>query len=140
MNPNIDKMPLPEMSLPGLTNGVAMSGGENQPNHPETANVESGMPSPRTPEMSNPITSMVSPVSLPMQPVSAAPQTTIKQGAATAAQLADIHDIEKEYVTKAKVIIEQTKTDPYIQSKELSRVKAEFIKKQYGKDIKLSER
>lgn len=47
--------------------------------------------------------------------------------------------IEKEWVTKAKQIIEQTQTDPRLQSNELSKVKAEYVKKRYNKDIKTSE-
>ena len=47
--------------------------------------------------------------------------------------------IEKEWVAKAKQIIDQTKTDPRVQSTELSKVKAEYVKKRYNKEIKTSE-
>lgn len=45
--------------------------------------------------------------------------------------------IEKEWVDKAKKIIQQTKSDPYAQEKEVSRLQADYIKKRYGKDVKL---
>jgi hypothetical protein len=47
--------------------------------------------------------------------------------------------IEKEWVIKAKQIVEHTKTDPYEQSKQLNKIKAEYIKKRYNKEIKLPE-
>jgi hypothetical protein len=47
--------------------------------------------------------------------------------------------IEKEWVIKAKAIVEQTRYDPYRQNKEINRVKADYIKKRYNKDIKISE-
>jgi Txe/YoeB family toxin of Txe-Axe toxin-antitoxin module len=45
--------------------------------------------------------------------------------------------IEKEWVDKAKKIVAQTKTDPYTQEKEVSKLQADYIKKRYGKEIKL---
>ncbi len=47
--------------------------------------------------------------------------------------------IEKEWVSKAKQIINQTKDDPYTQSRELNKVRAAYIKKRYNKDMKLPE-
>jgi hypothetical protein len=46
--------------------------------------------------------------------------------------------IEKEWVDKAKKIVAQTKDDPYSQEKEVSRLQADYLKKRYGKEIKLS--
>jgi hypothetical protein len=46
--------------------------------------------------------------------------------------------IEKEWVDKAKKIVAQTKADPYTQEKEVSKLQADYIKKRYGKEIKLS--
>jgi hypothetical protein len=54
--------------------------------------------------------------------------------------LADDADlIEKEWVVKAKQIVAQTKFDPYLQSAELNKLKAEYVKKRYNKEIKLPE-
>ena len=47
--------------------------------------------------------------------------------------------IEKEWVRGAKDIVNKTYSDPRKQSQELNSYKAEYIKKRYGKDIKLSE-
>ena len=46
--------------------------------------------------------------------------------------------IEKEWVEKAKQIVERTRDDPYKQSEALTVFKADYIKKRYGKTIKVS--
>ncbi len=51
----------------------------------------------------------------------------------------DIELIEKAWVRKAKEIVNQTTGDPYNQNKQINKVKAEYIKKRYDKDIKVSE-
>lgn len=45
--------------------------------------------------------------------------------------------IEKEWVERAKQIVEHTREDPYEQQRALSEMKADYLKKRYGKDIKL---
>ncbi len=47
--------------------------------------------------------------------------------------------IEKEWVEKAKQIVDNTRHDPYSQNKQLTKVKADYLKKRYNKDIKLDE-
>lgn len=51
----------------------------------------------------------------------------------------DLDLIEKEWVKKAKEIVEATHNDPHLQSDQLSKVKADYIKKRYGKDVKVKE-
>lgn len=51
----------------------------------------------------------------------------------------DVDLIEKEWVEKAKEIVDRTQGDPYAQSKQLSQMKAEYIKKRYNRDLKVSE-
>lgn len=54
--------------------------------------------------------------------------------------IADDNDlIEKEWVVKAKEIVEKTKADPHEQNKEMNKVRADYLKKRYNKDLKLSE-
>lgn len=80
-------------------------------------------------------------VPLPVPPqMQAGPLHTTGQAAAstTASPPADDGDlIEKEWVNKAKQIVESTRNDPYKQSEGLTGVKVEYIKKRYGKTIKL---
>lgn len=54
--------------------------------------------------------------------------------------IADDSDlIEKEWVMKAKQIVAQTKADPYVQTQQVNRMKADYLKKRYNKDIKVDE-
>lgn len=47
--------------------------------------------------------------------------------------------IEKEWVERAKQIVEHTREDPYEQQRALSQMKADYMKKRYNKDIKISD-
>jgi len=47
--------------------------------------------------------------------------------------------IEKEWVSKAKQIVAKNSEDPYVQSRELTIFKAEYMKKRYNRTIKLGE-
>lgn len=51
----------------------------------------------------------------------------------------DVDVIEKEWVQKAKQIVSKTKEDPYAQSIEMNVFKHDYMKKRYGKEIKLPE-
>jgi len=52
--------------------------------------------------------------------------------------IADDDDlIEKEWVEKAKALVDQTKNDPYKQNQVMNKFKATYIKKRYNKDIQL---
>lgn len=47
--------------------------------------------------------------------------------------------IEKEWVIKAKAIVYQTKDDPHKQNQEVVKIKGEYLKKRFNKDLKSSE-
>lgn len=51
----------------------------------------------------------------------------------------DVDLIEKEWVVKAKQIVEQTKHDPYKQNEEITKMKADYLKKRYNHDVKTNE-
>lgn len=53
---------------------------------------------------------------------------------------ADDNDlIEKEWVLKAKKIVESNREDPYNQSKQMTAYRADYLRKRYNKIIKTSE-
>jgi len=55
-------------------------------------------------------------------------------------QIADDNDlIEKEWVTKAKQIVEKTKHDPHLETKEINLFRADYLKKRYNKELKVAE-
>jgi len=47
--------------------------------------------------------------------------------------------IEKEWVDKAKEIVEHTRDNPHEQQRAFNLMKAEYMKKRYNKDIKIDE-
>lgn len=51
----------------------------------------------------------------------------------------DVDVIEKEWVQKAKQIVANTKDDPRAQSAQMNVFKHDYMKKRYGKEIKLPE-
>jgi hypothetical protein len=62
--------------------------------------------------------------------------TQARQLAGTTPQIADDADlIEKEWVEKAKEIVEKTRENPYLQNKAINEIKADYIKKRYNKEI-----
>lgn len=130
MNPNYEQ---PDLSLP-------------PPRISEPLPVEQAPPL-SSPEASPPPSQTPSvPVAgtMPMPPITAAlPGTSLISGPTahiTTPVLADDTDlIEKEWVEKAKAIVAGTRDDPFIQSRDVSRFKADYIKKRYNKDIKLPE-
>lgn len=97
-------------------------------------------------EIARPAGSAVPPTLLPLPPSFATnaaghgtdvvAATTLTTGAGTI-QSEDL--IEKEYVDRAKAIVEKTQNNPYQQSKELNFLRADFMKTNYQKQIKLSE-
>jgi hypothetical protein len=68
---------------------------------------------------------------------SQSPLTTSTSATFMTAEDSDL--IEKEWVLRAKAIVAATVGDPYAQNIQLNRVKAEYIKKRYQKDIKYKE-
>lgn len=51
---------------------------------------------------------------------------------------ADQDLIESVWVDKAKKIVQETRNDPYLQESKVSQLQADYLKKRYGKDIKLT--
>lgn len=52
---------------------------------------------------------------------------------------ADNDRIEREWVEKAKNIVEQTRQDPYMRTRGFTELKADYLQKRYGKALKVSE-
>lgn len=65
-------------------------------------------------------------------------QTQVVQDDDAPLVAADDEVMEKEWVDKAKKIVTETKDDPFNQEKAVSKLQADYIKKRYGKEIKLT--
>lgn len=64
-------------------------------------------------------------------------QATTRSATPTVVDDGDL--IEKEWVSKAKQIVEKNRNDPYKQSEELTAFRADYMKKRYNKNIKLDK-
>lgn len=74
-------------------------------------------------------------------PAVSASSTTLQQSESTVDSplaAADDEVIEQEWVQKAKQIVSQTKDDPYSQESQIGKLQADYIKKRYGREVKLS--
>ena len=107
---------------------------ERAPSRPEQA----ANPSPVLPAVSS------APVNNSVAGAQTASVDPVKASGAAASndnpQIADDIDvIEKEWVQKAKKIVDETREDPRKQKDMLSEFKADYMKKRYNKDIKIEK-
>ena len=59
--------------------------------------------------------------------------------ASTGLPAKDADLIEKEWVERAKSIVKQTQDDPYKQKNEMSKIKADYIKKRFNKTVPVED-
>lgn len=91
----------------------------------------------RPPQTALPTIALPLPPSAPQAPAPSQPAASA-QVASTSA-ISDDDLIEKEWVNKAKQIVALNRDDPYKQSEELTVFRADYMKKHYDKNIKLSD-
>jgi hypothetical protein len=75
---------------------------------------------------------------LPAPDPATASTPSVQPLAGSPAVAADDDLIEKEWVDKAKKIIQETRSDPYMQERQVSMLQADYMKKRYGKDVKIA--
>ncbi len=73
------------------------------------------------------------------QPVQAHPQQNGAITSDTPLVAADEDVIEKEWVDKAKAIIQQTKDDPYKRTQQVNALQRDYLQKRYGKVVGATE-
>lgn len=126
----------PQQEVPPTPPAVSSIGAETAPNTaPEQP--QEGPPSPALP---------TTPVATAQPVVPVDPQSAPAPASATGNPIVDdpiiaddVDVIEKEWVDKAKKIVNATKEDPYQQEKEVSKLQADYLMKRYNKQVKLSE-
>lgn len=73
---------------------------------------------------------------VPVPPVVMTTPQPVDAGAVVApAAAADEDLIEKEWVDRAKQIIEQTKDDPFRREQEVNKLQADYLRKRYGREL-----
>lgn len=114
----------------GNANSAPQDGGTSsvQPQAPPVAAPQSALP------QNQPMPTAPQP--LPDQPMG----QVVDQSAGSTPLIADDVDvIEKEWVEKAKKIVDSTKSDPHQLEKEVSKLQADYLMKRYNKKLKVSE-
>jgi hypothetical protein len=102
----------------------------------EKRQVSEGAPAKATPKF--PVQQPTPPQVQPPQQIPVQDQTSSSPiSASLPAQDADL--IEKEWVVRAKSIVAQTQDDPYKQKNEMSKIKADYIKKRFNKTIPVED-
>lgn len=101
---------------------------EHLPVNSEQSNVSQGNQDPA----SAPVVQPVVPVTTPQVPAST---STDDDDMPPVAEEVDV--IEKEWVDKAKKVVSESRSDPYQQEKKVSKVRADYIKKRYGKEVQI---
>ncbi len=137
--------PSPEMG-PAPQGGETVPrpvGGEQMPvRQPEQApartETRENLPAPVGGSPGDPAFTPVVMPTLPPPPIVANPDPIAAADDTSPVVAEDVDLIEKEWVDKAKKIVAATKTDPYEQEKEVSKLQADYLKKRYGKEVKLT--
>jgi hypothetical protein len=140
MDPQFDKSPGLGLPQPSIEQGVATTVDyQDGSRSPEAAPVIGEM-APVAPQTAAPLIPTVVPPATPMQtPAAPAIDTSASGPTASAAADDDADALDAEWVSKAKAIVERTKNDPFLESKELSKAKAEYLRIRYNKHIKVAE-
>ena len=121
-------MPQPAPEIGGIDRAP-----ESLPARPEQGNLQ---PAAST----STATTQSLPVLVPIVPPAPTAQPKNQPVTSPTPLVADDADlIEKEWVIKAKQIVAATSEDPYTQNREISKFKADYLKKRYNKDIKVEE-
>ena len=72
-----------------------------------------------------------------VQPISTT--TTSADDSVGPAKADDVDIVEKEWVDRAKQIVEEHRDDPHKQEQEVEKLQTDYLKKRYGKEIKTSD-
>ena len=113
---------------------------ESAPNNTPEQMPTTELPNPSAPPQNPVIDTDPATIAKPTAPLNPIIDNQTPVNVPTSGLPADDADlIEKQWVVKAKQIVEQTKNDPYVQNQEISKVKAEYISKRFNKQVKLPE-
>jgi hypothetical protein len=133
MNPNRNESPGLSLPAPVAETGApTFSAQENGQKNPETGTASA--------EKSTAISTNPAPQITPPQAQSTTNDDVTKSSKGVVSKVIEDKDlIEKEWVEKAKAIINQNRDNPYKQTEDITGVKAEYLEKNYNKSIKLSK-
>ena len=123
------------------------SGKSESPETPATAAAPQEIGPSNSGEQANQNSGIMLPVVVAPDPVT--DDTTDPQATGTATTASDdpvgppkaddVDIVEKEWVDRAKQIVEDNRDDPHKQEQEVEKLQTDYLKKRYGKEIKTSD-
>lgn len=122
----------PQFELPQFREGLEKQTERSREKRPDKES-DAGKSQPGKADATQPVIPDLSAIQAPTAVLPADDQTTSHASGVSPA--ADTDRIEKEWVSRAKLIVAQTRDDPHEQKKEISKVKAEYIQKRFGKAV-----
>lgn len=129
-----------EFELPPVVDGTAVEIGQTNQETAEAIKLEQAQSTQQVPLGGAVSVQTITPSA---DPATVSPQATIAIGSAVLSDLPAVADdidlIEKEWVEKAKHVVQATIGDPYNQNKQINKIKADYIKKRYNRDIRTNE-
>jgi hypothetical protein len=141
MNPNRNESPGLSLPAPVAETGApTFSAQENGQKNPETGTASAEKSTAISPPAMVPVSTNPAPQITPPQAQSTTNDDVTKSSKGVVSKVIEDKDlIEKEWVEKAKAIINQNRDNPYKQTEDITGVKAEYLEKNYNKSIKLSK-
>jgi hypothetical protein len=139
MDPHSDKSPGLSLPKPPAEQGAGVFSGQETYRGTEAYPAPAEMAPPPMPPIAASITTPLSPVQDTSQPVGQPAPTTSVQTTPIPKTEDESDALDEEWINKAKAIVERTRNDPFIESNELSRAKADYLKIRYNKQLKVAE-
>lgn len=102
---------------------------QHMPNPPARPSQDAGTPQ------------MAAPTAPPLQPLALQPaqdDSVNNQAASEPTQLSEV-EMDRAWIDRARSLIEHTMGDPFTQSREIAKLRAEYLKARFEKHIKVSE-
>jgi hypothetical protein len=127
MDPQLEKTPGLALPSPASEQGAGIVGSQ-EVIQPHTGQLPHGAIMP-------PTTPPTIKASVPLEPT----QPLVAPVAMDSSTDDNTDALDEEWINKAKAVVEQTKHDPRLESTELSKVKADYLRIRYNKHIKVAE-
>lgn len=134
MNPQADQTPGLRLPQPSFNVGQAPAT-PPQAGYQQPVQAMPSAPQPQQPSMPGSLQPMPSSPANPPQAAMPVPQVQDMP----VVQNDDEDAVDQEWTNKAREIVEKNRTDPYLLSREISKIKSQYIKVRYNKDIKTLE-
>jgi hypothetical protein len=130
MNPQVEQSPSLRLPQPSLEPAPGYGAVEVAPRQEQLETIGETNQAPQMPPMP--------PAPMP-QPLLATPLPPQTSNSVAATDDNDDTALDEEWINKAKQIVDRTHADPYVQSAELGKFKAAYLKSRHNKEIKVAE-